>query len=303
MNSILDFEIVQNGLVLVLRSKAGVREVAIHMAPFSQTPVVEEFQLLGDNERYDAVCKAFLEHYQTPDTSVPVLEGMDGLELLVEVDDVLKRFFLLGVVGFQQGGYPIMDFFRRAGLISAHLVRKPLVVPDIEPRLPAVGCPGLEDAVKLLDEGFAQAVGRMVDDEVDAAEVVGGFYDVVHIYRLVRDADGVGFEDVACLLMGQAAPFDVVGVVGEVNLGAVVNAATDIGLLLIAETLQERGFLLLPLLGRLGITGDVPCLSGEEGSRNLPGGTPVPDRPLGDAERLCEFADRNVLHALSASFN
>ena len=301
--SILDFEIVQNGLVLVLRSKAGVHEVAIYMAPFSKAPVVVELKFLGNNERHDAVCQTLFEHYQSAHTTVSVLEGMDGLELLVEVDDVLKRFFLLGIVGFQQAGYPFMDFFRRAGLITAHLVRNPLVVPDIEPRRPAVGRAGLEDAVKLLDEGFAQAVGRVVDDKVDAAKVVDGFHDVVHVDALVSYADGVGFEDVACLVVGQSTAFDMVGVVGEVNLGAVIDAATDLGLLLLTEPLQQRGFLLLPLLGRLGITGDVPCLSGEECSRNLPGGTPVPDRPLGDSERLCEFADRNVLHALSASFN
>ncbi len=67
----------------------------------------------------------------------------------------------------------------------------------------------------------------MVDDIVDAAEVVGGLHDVIHIDAVFGDADHVGLEDIPGLLVGELAALDVVGVVGQVNLGAVVNATAD----------------------------------------------------------------------------
>ena len=90
MNSILDFEIVQQLLVVVLSGQAGVGEVAVHLAPFPQPTVIEELELLGDDERDDSVCEAFLEHHQTPDSSVSVLERMDEFEPLMKVNDVLQ---------------------------------------------------------------------------------------------------------------------------------------------------------------------------------------------------------------------
>ena len=65
----------------------------------------------------------------------------------------------------------------------------------------------------------------MVNDIVYASEVVGSLDDIIHVHRSVCDADGVCLEDVPRLLVGELAAFDVVGVVCEVNLCAVVDAA------------------------------------------------------------------------------
>ena len=261
MNSILDFEILQQLLVVVLCGQAGIQEVAIHMAPFLQTSVVEEFQLIGDDERHDAVCKTLLEHHQPAHTTVPVLERVDGLKFLMEVDDVLQRLLLLGIVGCEEGLHTGVNFLRRAGGFASYLIGEFLVVAHVEPRLPAVRRAGLEDTMQLLYKGFREFFFRPVDDEIDATEVVGGFHDVVHVDALVRDADGVGFKDIACLLMGQATALDMVGVVGKVNLGPVIDAATDLSLLLLTESLQQRRCFYLSLLGKMCVLRDVPSLS------------------------------------------
>ncbi len=60
------------------------------MAPFAEAAVVEEFEFFGDDEGDDVAGKTFLEHHQAADAAVAVLEGMDALELAVEVDDVFK---------------------------------------------------------------------------------------------------------------------------------------------------------------------------------------------------------------------
>ena len=60
------------------------------MTPFAEAAVVEEFEFFGDDEGDKAAREALLEHHQTAYTAVAVLEGMDALELAVEVDDVFQ---------------------------------------------------------------------------------------------------------------------------------------------------------------------------------------------------------------------
>ena len=60
------------------------------MPPFAKAAIVEEFEFFGDDEGNDVAGKALLEHHQAADAAVAVLEGMDALELAVEVDDVFQ---------------------------------------------------------------------------------------------------------------------------------------------------------------------------------------------------------------------
>ena len=62
-----------------------------------------------------------------------------------------------------------VDVPRERGNFAADLVRLFLVVPDREPRFPAVGSSVFQNAVKLLDERFGQLFTAVLDDEVDAA--------------------------------------------------------------------------------------------------------------------------------------
>lgn len=68
----------------------------------------------------------------------------------------------------------------------------------------------------------------MVNDVIDAAEVVGCLNDIIHVHRFICDADCVGFKDVSGLLVGELAAFDVIGVVCEVNLCTVVDASAEL---------------------------------------------------------------------------
>ena len=65
----------------------------------------------------------------------------------------------------------------------------------------------------------------MVNDVVDASEVVGGFYDVIHVHAFIGNAYSVGFKNVSCLLVRELAALYMVGVVCEVDLGAVIDAS------------------------------------------------------------------------------
>ena len=70
-----------------------------------------------------------------------------------------------------------MDLFGRTGFVASNFVWPAFVIAHIEPVFPAVGGSGLEHSVKLFDQGLHQFILGMVDDEVDAAEVVGGLHD------------------------------------------------------------------------------------------------------------------------------
>ena len=70
-----------------------------------------------------------------------------------------------------------MDLFGRTGFVASNFVRQAFIIAHVEPVLSAVGGSGLEHSVKLFDQGLRQFIFGMVDDEVDAAEVVGGLHD------------------------------------------------------------------------------------------------------------------------------
>ena len=67
----------------------------------------------------------------------------------------------------------------------------------------------------------------MVNDVVYTAEVVGGLNNVVHVNGFICNSYSIGFKDESCLLVGEFAAFNVVGVVCEVYLGAVIDAAVQ----------------------------------------------------------------------------
>ena len=88
MKSVPDLEIVEYSFVVVLRRQAGVRQILPNLRPALQTAIVEHLQIVGDDERHDAVCQTLLEHHEPPDTSVAVLKRVDSLEALVQIEDI-----------------------------------------------------------------------------------------------------------------------------------------------------------------------------------------------------------------------
>ena len=121
--------------------------------------------------------------------------------------------------------------------MAPHFVWEAFVIANIEPIFLAVGGPSFENAVDFLDHCFRQFVFCVVDDVVDAAEVIRGFNDVVYSDGIVlafRESDSVGLIDVPGLLMSQSAAFDVVRIVGKVYLSAMVYAAAHFAFFLFA---------------------------------------------------------------------
>lgn len=243
--------------------------------------------------------QAFFEHHQAADAAVAVLERVDALELAMEVDDVFERFPGLGVVAFEQLPHLGMHLLGRAGFVASHFIGEAFVFAHIEPVFPAVGGPGLEHSMERFDQGLRQFVFGVVDDGVDAAEVVGGLHDVVHLEGLVlANPDRIGLEDVAGLLVGEPATLDVVGVIRQVNLRTVVDAAAHFALFLLTKSLQKgRGFLFATSAhGKWRIGRNAPGLAGQEGAFHLSGGAPVADGAFGQAVPVGKSSDGDIFH-------
>lgn len=186
-----------------------------------------------------------------------------------------------------------MYLFGRRGLHAADLIGQTLVVAHGKPFLAAVRRTELELCVQFLDEGFGERLRGPVDNRVDAAEVVRGFEDIGYTQRLALDAHRVGLEDVAGLVVGQPAAFDVVRVVGEVDLRAVVDAALETHRLLLAQHLQQRHDVSGSRLatGQCGICRDIPGLARKKGSLDLSRGAVVAGRALCDVVLCGECRD------------
>ena len=65
----------------------------------------------------------------------------------------------------------------------------------------------------------------MSQHEIKSPKVVGGLYNIIYLDGLVCDPYGIGFKDIACLLMGQLAAFYMVAIIAEINLGTVIDSA------------------------------------------------------------------------------
>ena len=93
--------------------------------------------------------------------------------------------------------------------------------------------------MQLFDHALGEGGGRMVNDIVDATEMVGRFNDVVNPYSAFGGSDSVCLIDIAGLFLSQAAALDMVRVVRKVDLGPVVNASLDFRLFLPAQGFKK----------------------------------------------------------------
>ena len=132
--------------------------------PVFQPVVIKQLNARVDDERHDAVAQALLEHNEPPDAAVSVLERVYLLEPRVEFRDVLEGFRRTVFVLRKEPAHFRVDVPGECGNFAADLVRLLLVVPDREPRFPAVGSSGFQNPVKLLDERFGQLFTAVLDD-------------------------------------------------------------------------------------------------------------------------------------------
>ena len=293
-------KIVKHLLKTILREAAGVTEVAALGFPVLEAAVVEGFEVVRDNKGDDASSQAFFEQQQAADTAVAVLEGMDALEAVVEIQQIVESLLLFGVVVPQQDLHGSGDVLRRGGISAADLVWKALVVAHSKPIFAAVRRTVFQHSMELLDQAFGDGVIGCIDNQIDAAEVIRRLHHIVHPDRGVH-ADGVRLEDQPGLVVRQAAALDVVGVVGQVDLDLVVDPAVELRCLLlpqnreqipppsVASRLADRFF---------GVLRHVPGLPREQSPGDSPLRTVIPHAALRKPPALRRLRNRNIVHFL-----
>ena len=198
---------------MVLSCQAGIGQISFDVRPVAQAVVVEYFQIVGNDEGYIVIPKAFTKHNQPSYTPVSVLEGVDGFEALMKVQNIFKCRLLFAIVFFQQSFHLSMNVFRHGCIVAAHFIGEFFVVSDSKPIFSFVRCSGFQNKVELFDVSFGKFAVALLDDVVYGTKMVGSFDNVVYIDSFIRHSDRVGFKDIACLVVCQPAAFDMIGVI------------------------------------------------------------------------------------------
>ena len=116
---------------MILRRKTGICEIAINMTPFAKTTIIEHLQFVGD--------QTLLEHDESPNTTITILEWVYLFETNVEVKNILKSNLFLSVVAFYQSLHTIMHLLWLTCILTTHLVGQSLVVANSKPVYATVG--------------------------------------------------------------------------------------------------------------------------------------------------------------------
>ena len=163
-----------------------------------------------NNERDDVVHQTLLEHNQSSDTAVAVLKRVNRLKFFVKFQNFIKGFSFPAVICRQKFFHFGFYVFGRTGFVAADFVRKFLVLPDVKPIFAAVARPVFKNKMKFFYHRFRKRLFRVVDNIVDAFEVVCRFDDVIDVERAVFRADCVCFKNISRLLVREGASFDMI---------------------------------------------------------------------------------------------
>ena len=153
--------------------EAGVHKKTLFVVPFFETPIIEQFQIILNDEGYDIVLQALLKEDQTTYAAVSVLEGMDAFESHMEGNDILKGLGRQCIIVCQKLADLTSNILRQGSVITAHLIGQLLVITHSEPILATIAGTGLQDKVQFLDKLLCQCGTCLVDHHINAAEVVG----------------------------------------------------------------------------------------------------------------------------------
>ena len=132
--------------------------------------------------------------------------------------------------------------------------------------------------MKFLNEFFSQRCFGVLNDHVNATEMVRRFNHIIHIEDFIFHADGIGFKNISGLIVGQTAALDVVGIVCQINLCFMVNSTGVFARLLLFQNIQQGNWFLFSLVGTLRflcIFGNVPGLAGKERTNHTPLGAVI----------------------------
>ena len=87
-------------------------------------------------------------------------------------------------------------------------------------------------------ELFCKFLLCMINDIVDAAKVIDCLYYIIHVNCFVSNTNGVRFENITRLVVGQPAPLNMIRVIGQINLSAVIDAPLKLAGLLFSERIK-----------------------------------------------------------------
>jgi len=114
-----------------------------------------------------------------------------------------------------------------------------VTLPYCKPILAAIASAGLQHKMQFLDESLGKCIASLIDHYINAAEVVGGFNHIIHIHRLIFKTNGIGLKDESCLIVRQTATFNMVGVIGQVDLNLMIDTAGHLSCFLLPQDLQQ----------------------------------------------------------------
>ena len=150
---------------------------------------------------------------------------MDTLKTHVKVQYIIERHLLERVIAGKQGFHVAVNILGCDRLLFAYLVGKAFIIAYFEPRFEAVGGIRFQDGVQCFDMCLGNFIHRVINDIVDTTEVVHRFHDIIDGRVFGRNTKCVGLEDIASLLFGKFAAFDMVGAVGQIYLRTMVDTA------------------------------------------------------------------------------
>ena len=84
------YEVLAVSCVLILRGEAGVGQISRLTVEFSQAAVVKLLVLIVDDEGDDAEGQAVFEEQQAANSSISILEGMNGFKVYMKFEQVME---------------------------------------------------------------------------------------------------------------------------------------------------------------------------------------------------------------------
>ena len=277
--------------------------------PFFETAIIEHFMIVFNDERDDTEAEAFFKHDEPTDATVAVLKGVDSFKTVVKLKNIIEAqasFLFFGFITFEQFFNFHGDEFGLSGLNATDLIGVFFIIADAKPFLAAVFGAVFEDEMEFFEHVFRNGTIGVVDNVVKAAEMIGGFNDVVDFSVLelrvfggiFDEADGVGFKNVASLFFGQFRAFDAVGIISHEDLGLMIDAAVEVGLIFFFEDFKEVSTFFLTTFWLKGGFGEEPVATFELGAFDAALLAINADLTLGDVPFLGDFGGGEIFHAL-----
>ena len=202
----------------------------------------------------------------------------------MEVQNILKSLFFLSAIFRQQDFHFIGNFFRKGCIPAADFIRKFLIISNSKPFFSGITGAVLQNQVKFFDELLRQSCFCMINDHVNAAEVICCFDYVIHIQHFFFYADGIGFKDISGLIVRQAASFHMVGIVCQFDLCFMVDPTGIFTCLLLFQNIQQSNWFCFSFIGTLRffcVFRNVPCLAGKKRTVHTPLGAVISNTALG----------------------